>query len=63
MKKYRDNESYEQDRIRIIEQLQQAKVWAQKFLHIPAQNGGDYDVTIDLLKQSKWAFADAQEGK
>lgn len=63
MEKYKNNDSYEQDRLRIIEQLQQAKIWAQKFLHIPAQNGGDYDITINLLQQSKWTYVDTQEGK
>ena len=63
MEKYKDKNSYDSDRIRIINQLQEAKIWAQKFLHIPAQNGGDYDTTINLLQQSKWAFDDNQEGK
>ena len=63
MEKYKDNNSYNSDRIRIINQLQEAKIWAQKFLHIPAQNGGDYDTTINLLQQSKWVFDDNQEGK
>ena len=63
MEKYKDKNSYDSDRIRIINQLQEAKIWAQKFLHIPAQNGGDYDTTINLLQQSKWVFDDNQEGK
>ena len=63
MEKYKDKNSYDSDRIRIINQLQEAKIWAQKFLHIPAQNGNDFYTTINLLQQSKWVFDDKQEGK
>ena len=63
MDNYKDVDSYEKERIRIIKQLEEAKIWAEKMLHITAEKGNDYDATIRLLKYSKWAGADSQDVK
>ena len=63
MDNYKDVDSYEKERIRIIKQLEEAKIWAEKMLHITTEKGNDYDATIRLLKYSKWVDADSQEVK
>ena len=63
MDNYKDVDSYEKERIRIIEQLEKAKIWAETMLHITTEKAKDYDATIRLLKYSKWAGADSQDVK
>ena len=60
MDNYKDVDSYEKERVRIIKQLEEAKIWAEKMLHITTEKSKDYDATIRLLKYSKWAGADSQ---
>ena len=63
MDNYKDVDSYEKERIRIIKQLEEAKIWAEKMLHVTTEKDNGYDATIRLLKYSKWAGAGSQEVK
>lgn len=61
MDNFKDNDSYEKERIRIIKQLEEAKIWAEKMLHVDTKTSDGYNATIRLLKYSKWRGNDSQE--